>query len=94
MGNTRVENFSGLDKVWTPSAEDEVFKQNDSSNPIWEYFLEHIHGGTAKCKKCDRILRIKGGSTGSMRNHMKLKHKLQVRLSAAYNNSHLPLINR
>ena len=74
--------------MWTPT-EDENFRRNNdrSTNPIWEYFLRHVNGAIAKCRKCGGILSIKGGNTGTMRNHMKLKHKLQVRLSAAYVNA-------
>ena len=61
--------------------EDNNFKKNISDNPIWEYFLRHKNGEKAKCTTCpNSIVSIKGGATGPMRNHMKLKHKTKVEL--------------
>ena len=65
-------------------ADYENFKKNDSANPIWDYFLQHINGELAKCTNCDRILSVKGGSTGTMRNHMKNVHLMKVVTKASY----------
>ena len=60
---------------------DKDFKKVTSDNPIWEYFLRHKNGEVAKCMTCPNSnLKIKGGSTGPMRNHMRLKHKTTVDL--------------
>ena len=43
-----------------------------STSPVW-YSLEKIDEDTVKCKICSTTLRY-NGSTGSMLNHLKLKH--------------------
>ena len=58
--------------------EDENFKEYYSNNPIWGHFLRHKNREKAKCITCHSILSIKGGNTGSMRAHMKIKHKIKV----------------
>ena len=74
--------------------EDKNFKKVTSDNPIWEYFLRHKNGEKAKCTTCpNSIVSIKGGCSGPMRNHMKLKHKTKVDLKGNATNATKPSSN-
>ena len=52
------------------------FKRFKSENPVWSYFLQSRNGDRAKCEICKNMISCKGGSTGAMRNHLCLKHKI------------------
>ena len=52
------------------------FKRFKSENPVWGYFLRSRNGDRAKCETCENTISCKGGSTGAMRNHLCLKHKI------------------
>ena len=52
------------------------FKRIKSENPVWDYFLRSKNGERAKCETCEKTISCKGGSTGAMRNHLSLKHKI------------------
>ena len=44
-----------------------------SLSPVWSSF-DKIQDDTVKCKICSATLCFSGGSTGSMMNHLKMKH--------------------
>ena len=52
------------------------FKRFKSENPVWGYFLRSKNGERAECETCKTKISCKGGSTGAMRNHLSLKHKI------------------
>ena len=52
------------------------FKRIKSENPVWDYFLRSRNNEKAKCETCEKTISCKGGSTGAMRNHLSLKHKI------------------
>ena len=52
------------------------FKRFKSENPVWGYFLRSRNGDRAKCEICENTISCKGRSTGAMRNHLCLKHKI------------------
>ena len=52
------------------------FKRFKSENPVWGYFLRSKIGERAECETCKTTIFCKGGSTGAMRNHLSLKHKI------------------
>ena len=52
------------------------FKRFKSENPVWGYFLRSKSGKRAQCETCKTTIFSKGGSTGAMRNHLSLKHKI------------------
>jgi len=54
------------------------FKRFKSENPVWGYFQRSTNGERAKCDTCGTNISCKGGSTGGMRNHFYLKHKIQA----------------
>ena len=84
-----VELKPSIDKSWMDELEDDHFKKYESDNPIWDYFLRDKNQEKAKCITCpDSILSIKNGNTGSMRNHMKLKHKIKVGLKPNAQNTY------
>ncbi|CAK1599566.1 unnamed protein product [Parnassius mnemosyne] len=43
------------------------------SSVIWNYFNE-VSGNTAKCKLCQKIYSRKGGTTTSLKSHLKFVH--------------------
>jgi hypothetical protein len=45
---------------------------------IWRYYLRETNGQFAKCKLCDSILKVTGGSTKGLHVHMKTKHDVNV----------------
>ncbi|KAG0440922.1 hypothetical protein DMUE_1417 [Dictyocoela muelleri] len=51
-----------------------------SISDIWKYFLRSEDGQTAKCKrlKCQKILRINGGSTKGLHTHLYAVHKIKA----------------
>ena len=51
-------------------------KRFKSENPVWGYFLRSRNGDRTKCEICENTISCKGGSTGAMRNHLCLKHKI------------------
>ena len=52
------------------------FKRIKSENPVWDYFLRSRNGERANCETCKKTISCEGGSTGAMRNHLSLKHKI------------------
>ena len=42
---------------------------------VWEYFVK-ISEDKCKCKLCDVTIAYKGRSTGSMVNHLRIKHNV------------------
>ena len=54
------------------------FAPSKSDNPVWEYFEKCTTEEKAKCKKCGSLFSCKGGSTGSIRGHLKAKHEIDV----------------
>ena len=52
------------------------FKCFKSDNPVWGFFSQSKNGERAKCETCKNMVSCKGGSTGAMRNHLSLKHKI------------------
>ena len=59
------------------------FKRFKSENPVWGCFLRSRNGDRAKCKICENTISCKGGSTGAMRNHLCLKHKILLKTKKA-----------
>ena len=41
---------------------------------VWEHFLRERGGQTAKCKRCNKVLKISGGSTKGLHVHLKTNH--------------------
>ena len=54
------------------------FKRFKSENPVWGYFLRSKNGERAECETCKITISCKGGTTGAMRNHLSLKHKITL----------------
>ena len=52
------------------------FKRFKSENPVRDYFLRSRNDDRAKCETCENTISCKGGSTGAIRNHLGLKHKI------------------
>ena len=47
-----------------------------SNSQVWLHFLKDKEKGKAKCKICANILECKTSSTTSLKNHLRLKHKI------------------
>jgi hypothetical protein len=45
---------------------------------VWEHFVRDGDKQTAQCKKCKASLKIGGGSTKSLHNHLQTKHSINV----------------
>ena len=54
------------------------FKPFKSENSVRGYFLRSKNGERAKCETCESTISCKGESTGAMKNHLYLKHKILV----------------
>ena len=59
------------------------FKRFKSENPVWGCFLRSRNGDRAKCETCENTISCKGGSTGAIRNHLCLKHKILLETKKA-----------
>lgn len=54
-------------------------KKADDPNSVWHYFYIEIPAReTAKCMKCDKILKTHSGSTGGLLSHLE-KHQINLR---------------
>ena len=42
----------------------------------WKYFIKNVDEETAKCTKCDSVLKCKGWSTSGLLRHLKRKHNI------------------
>ena len=54
------------------------FKEENKDSPVWKHFLHCKELELAKCKKCDKEMKCKGGSTSAMRAHLKAKHGIDL----------------
>ena len=59
------------------------FKRFKSENPVWGCFLRSRNGDRAKRETCENTISCKGESTGAMRNHLCLKHKILLETKKA-----------
>jgi len=54
------------------------FERFKSENPVWGHFLHSRSGERETCEICKLTMSCKSGSTRAMRNHLQLKHKIQI----------------
>lgn len=52
-----------------------IFKMASKSSKVWDFFTKIDGGNITQCDLCKTKLSFKGGSTSSMRNHLKAVHK-------------------
>ena len=45
---------------------------------IWSHNLREVKGQLAKCKKCEKLIKCCGGSTGGLHNHLKLINNTSI----------------
>lgn len=50
---------------------------------LWAYFLKSTVNEQAKCKKCNVVLKIGGGSTSGLHKHLQRVHKINVQTVTA-----------
>ena len=55
---------------WRPVTGTQVGKRSE----VWNYFKKNHELQKASCNECGYILSVKGGTTSSMKNHLRLKH--------------------
>lgn len=53
-------------------------KKDDDSSSVWINFLVSKDGSSAKCKRCQAILKTLGGSTKGLHTHLSTKHNIKV----------------
>lgn len=53
-------------------------KQSQNKSSVWSHFLRSKIKTTAKCKHCNKVLMCSGGSTSSLRNHLKKTHLISL----------------
>lgn len=53
----------------------------DDKSSVWHYFWKASDKNTAKCKSCHQILKTAGSSTSSMRNHLRVIHSIDLKLT-------------
>ena len=70
------------------------FKRFKSENPVWGCFLRSRNGDREKCETCKNTISCEGGSTGAMRNHLCLKHKILLDAKKAKQQVFLENANR
>lgn len=63
---------------------DEISNKSGDKTSVWHYFLRAQDKLSAKCKKCQKILKCAGGSTSGLQKHLKNIH--QISLSAEKEN--------
>lgn len=51
---------------------------SQKKSPIWLHFTEIITGQKAKCNICRNANSFKGGTTGNLRKHLRIKHPTVV----------------
>jgi len=49
-------------------------KKGGKRSEVWNYFKKNHELQKASCNECGYILSVKGGTTSSMKNHLRLKH--------------------
>ena len=54
------------------------FIEEKKESAVWQHFLHSKELELAKCKICKADIKCKGGSTSSMRSHLKAKHNLEI----------------
>lgn len=52
----------------------ENIRKTEDKNSVCGHFLKSKTKSEAKCKYCNKILLCSGGSTSTLRNHLKNKH--------------------
>ena len=50
----------------------------NSSCEVWKYFLKNRFTEKARCKTCKIILSNKGGTTSTLKNHLKSIHGINI----------------
>lgn len=56
----------------------ENVKLSSDKSSVWFHFLRATDGNSAKCKKCNKILKAAGSPTSSLRNHLRGKHAIDL----------------
>ena len=50
----------------------------NSSSEVWKYFLKNRFTEKARCKTCKTTLSNKGGTTSTLKNHLKSIHGINI----------------
>ena len=57
--------------MWSDQATGFLDICQNSSGEVWKYFLKNRHTEKARCKTCRTTLSCKGGTTTTLKNHLK-----------------------
>lgn len=54
-------------------------KKGSDVNSVWHYYLVDNQGQVAKCKKCTKEIKCRGGSTSGLHTHLKTQHNINLK---------------
>ena len=58
--------------VWSDQATGFLDISENSTSEVWKYFLKNRHAEKARCKTCRTTLSNKGGTTSTLKKHLKI----------------------
>uniref|UniRef100_A0A2A4J3N7 BED-type domain-containing protein n=2 Tax=Heliothis virescens TaxID=7102 RepID=A0A2A4J3N7_HELVI len=67
---------------------EEVPSRASDKTSVWHYFLRARDKVSAKCKKCQKILKCVGGSTSGLQKHLKNVHQITGEKQVSITESH------
>lgn len=56
-------------------------RKSEDPESAWFYFLQNSQNEMAKCKKCQAVIKTKGGSTKGLWTHLKTRHNITSKSS-------------
>lgn len=85
VGNTYLQKSMKrtVDACAAVPAKYEDSKKSADKSSVWFYYLRATDGNSAKCKKCNKILKTAGSSTSSLWSHLRTKHSIDLKVTPA-----------
>lgn len=69
-----------MENIESATAEKQFCEVPCTSDSVWNHFLKHKNGSSAKCKdlSCGKVIKTVGGSTSGLHCHLKAIHKINL----------------